>query len=120
MIEARFEGPEGSRRYEICMQALLLSKPEIGGRQVQVSEWDDMVGLLRALKPIGIPVKQQGLTLYNLKDEGGVAKLDRAERNLLVLFLKQPIWRPETIEDVQETIKWLDELQNITPRLENA
>lgn len=102
---------EGKKRYSICMQAVLLNNPQQGGRAVQVSEWDEVVSLLKAIKKIGaaLPPLPNGTVLYDLQDGGGEMELEKSEHKLLISFLKQPIWQPGVIEDVQEIIKWLEQ-----------
>lgn len=118
MIRVKFDNDAlGKQRYEVCTQAVLLSNPQHGGKSIAVSEWDDVVTLVRALKGIGESLGKlpNGIELFELAASGGEMELGKGERNLLVSFLKQPMWRPDVIENVQEAIVWLDSLKSETP-----
>lgn len=93
-------------------------------RQIPVAEWDDVVSLLKKLKSIGVDTKEKvgNSSVYRLQDEGGELDLERAEMLLLKDFMKQPIWRPSALEDIKETIDFLEAAPKrpevSTPRLE--
>lgn len=109
MYTIEFEDTEeGRKRYEVCTQSLILTS-----RQTAVSEWDEVVDLLKALKGAGVKTKQQvgGKFLYDLKDGGAIVLLEKAEHKLLVDFVKQPMWVPEGVEAARETVKWLEALE---------
>jgi hypothetical protein len=103
----------GRKRYEICTQALILTGKVSGGKTVAVSEWDEVVDLLKALKAAGTKSKQLvgGAALYDLNEGGSVVFLEKAEHKLLLDFVKQPMWVPEGVEDAREVVKWLEELK---------
>lgn len=116
MITLRFEGDEGTTRYEICTQAILLTQ-----KTVQLGEYDDVISLLKKLKGIGHPAKERvgSIVLYDLGEDGGSIDLERSESNALVDFIKQPMWRPPVLEDVRGTIQWI-EAASKKPKLEKA
>lgn len=97
-------------RFKRCYTAVVMT-----GRQLAVSEWDDAIALLKALKKIGRDTgNASGLDVpadYVLSDEGGEILLQRSEYNLLLELLKQPIWRPTVLETVKETRTWLEGLK---------
>lgn len=115
MFTLKFEDNEqGRKRYEICTQAVILSNPQNGGRAVQTSEWDEVIGLLRSLKAGGIKSKQTigGKALYDLKEGGSEIKLERAEHKLLLEFVRQPMWIPDGLEDVKDVLTWLEAIEH--------
>lgn len=93
-------------------------------RQIPVAEWDDVVSLLKKLKSIGIDTQEKlgNSSIYRLNAEGGEVHLERAEMVLLKDFMKQPIWRPSALEQIKETLDFLDSAPKkdevSTPRLE--
>lgn len=106
---------EGRRRYELCYQAIALTP-----RQIAIGEWDDCVDLVRAMKQIGIDAgtKVQGIMLLDLVPGGGIATLSRASHKLLLDMVKQPLWRPDALEDVRSVHAWLDGLKEEAPAKE--
>lgn len=105
MFVLSFEGEKGRERFEICYIAVTLTQ-----RQVAVSEWDDVVGLLKALKSCGVMTKDKiAGTDVDLCDlvEGRQCTLQRSEQKVLLDFISQPIWRPAKIEAVQECKAWI-------------
>jgi hypothetical protein len=64
------------------------------------------------LKAVGVKTKQivGGRELYDLREGGGTMTLSRDEHKLLIDFMRHPMWSPDGIEAVQETIEWLEEL----------
>jgi hypothetical protein len=115
MYSLKFEDDEtGRKRYEIATQSLLLAgKTQGSNRTVQVSEWDEVIDLLKALKGGGVKSKQNilGTFLYDLQDGGATVLLEKAEHKLLIDFIKQPIWQPEGIEAAKECVQWLSGLE---------
>ncbi len=110
MYEVKFEDNEiGRQRYEMAFQAVALTQ-----KQVPVSEWDDVVDLIRKLKEIGDPAKESiGATaLYNLCEGGGTVLLEKGEMKALIDFVGQPIWRPLALENARELKKWLESLEH--------
>lgn len=110
MVTLTFEDTDdGIRNYEISFQAIALSD-----KQIPVSEWDDVVELIKKLKTVGRPAKEKlGKTqLYDLKDGGGEVVLERSEHKLLVEMIERPIWRPMVIEDAAATKEWLKAQKN--------
>jgi hypothetical protein len=100
--------PEQGPEYEICYQAVALSS-----KQIPVGEWDDVVSLLEALKGVGTEAKEKAgnVALYELREYGGKIELDKAELKLLLDFIRQPMWRPHVLPQVQQTVKWLEGAQ---------
>lgn len=109
MYELSFEGEKGSERYEICIQALLLT-----AKKIEVSEWDEVVALLRKLKKIGRPTTVlQGIQLYDLQEGGASLLLEKNERTKLLEFIEQPIWRPHILEQVMDVKVWLKDMTEV-------
>jgi hypothetical protein len=107
VYEVKFTNDDrGRQRYEICHQAIVLSQ-----RPTEVGDWDDIISLLKKIKSIGLPGKDRigKFPLYELEDEGDLV-LENSEMRQLIGFITQPIWRPEILEDVQETKRWLEGL----------
>jgi hypothetical protein len=104
----------GRQRYEILFQSVALSQ-----KQCQVSDWDDVVGLVKKLKSIGNPAKERIGThvLYDLQDGGGEIVLERSEAKLLLEFVSQPIWRPLAIPDALAVRKWLENIPKVSGSL---
>lgn len=114
MTKLIFSGEDAASKYEICYQAVVLSD-----RQVQISEWDTVVDLLRKLKAVGNVAKEKtaGTELYELASSNGgmvfpAVDLEKSELKLLIEFIERPIWRPSGLERVLNTRKWLKELQD--------
>lgn len=110
MIKLKFEDTEeGRKRYEICSQALLLTQ-----RKVDVSEWDEVIDLVKAIKDAGTKTSQQlnGIFLYDLMEGGAEVNLEKAEAKLLVSFIRQPMWRPEGVAEAKSVALWVEEIKD--------
>lgn len=108
MHKIKFEDTEeGRKRYELCYQSIALVP---GNHSVPVADWDDVVGLVKKLKAIGVESKDRIGThhLYDLQEGGGEVTLERSEMKQLIGFVSLPIWRPLTIEDALQLKKWLE------------
>lgn len=108
MYQLDFSGEEGQARFAICHQAIVLTQSSI-----PVSQWDDCVGLLKKLKSIGVPSGQRlGKTeiLDLASDRSKRIQLERTERQFLIERIAQPMWKPDTLEEVMATKLWLDTL----------
>lgn len=99
---------DGRSKYEICFQALALAQ-----RPPQISEFADVVSIIKQLKANGAPGKtsQGDVVLYDLKKGGATIALERSEYGLLKLYVTQPIWRPISLESVVMTKDWLEGLK---------
>lgn len=99
-------------RYDICIQALLFPQ-----RQLKLEEWEAAAGLMKAMKAIGRREDKplsNGVFLYTLETTpyGAPVQLERAEYKLLLDYIKQPSWKPDSIETVLETLSWLESLKD--------
>jgi len=109
MYELRFDGEQGSERFEIAIQSIIMAQ-----KQIQVAEWDEVVSLLSKLKKIGKPTAVVGgRQLYDLQEGGGVVLLEKAEYKRLLEFVEQPIWVPHVLEQVMNTRGWLKDLKPV-------
>lgn len=88
----------------ICIQAIASTQ-----RATPIEAWDDVIGLLKALKSIGRQEKPE--SQFELKEEGGLIQLQRGERNQLVDFIKSGQWLPGALEKVKPTKLWIEGLQ---------
>jgi hypothetical protein len=103
MFQLDFEASseDSQREYATIFSAINLTQ-----RQTAVAEWADVAGLIKALKSIGKDSGESvgGAPVFIL-DRDGPIYLERGEQRLLVDYLKQPIWRPHVIEQIQELVK---------------
>lgn len=104
MYNLKFTPDEaGRKRYAICYQSFVTTN-----RVAQLSEYDDIVGVLKGLKAIGVPTeKLRGLQLYDLRPSGGELELTSGERAILLSHINEPIWAPLFLEEVLSIKSWI-------------
>lgn len=106
MQKVTFEDTDvGRRHYEMAFQAIAMTQ-----KQTPISDWDDVIDLIRKLKSVGTPAKQKvgSKELYDLQEGGGEILLEKGEMKCLLDYIGQPIWLPLALEDAQELKKWLE------------
>ncbi len=95
------------KKYLICIQSILTAQ-----RPAAFDAWDDVIGLLKKLKSIGVEKMAGVQKTYDLADGGGVIELERGEKVQLMEFVKAGMWIPDFLEDVRNTYQWLSGLQD--------
>jgi hypothetical protein len=104
---SRISPIKAEEKYLICIQSLVnAAKP------APFEAWDDVIGLLKKLKSIGVPDSENPRG-FVLKFGGGVVELERGERNQLIEFIKSAPWIPAHLDIAKTTLKWVQDTEEV-------